>query len=179
MKKSIVVMATLLSLTFFGNAIAGSISKGPDNRGVKLNYEGFNLGSKGAVRFSLECVKNWGGQTRGVASVVAYYLDASGEIKQVSDTVSCHVAGGLDGARKKSTGIAQSITIPVPLSEAEVRAYIDYKDISNIDDALRHIENQVNNAVEKATGGEAKQLISVGKKLEEAVAPAGGEKLIF
>jgi hypothetical protein len=179
MKKSIVVMTALLSLTFVGNALAGSISNGSDDRGVKLNYEGLNLGSKGVVRFSLECVKNWGGQTGGVATVVAYYLDASGEIKQASDSVSCHVKGGLDGARKRSTGSAKSVTIPVPLSEAEVRAYIDYKDISNTDELLKHIENEVNKAFKKATLGAVGPLISVGKTLEEAVAPVGGVKLTF
>ena len=179
MKKSTIVLATLLSLSFVGSASAGSILKGRDNRGVTLNYEGFNLGSNGVVRFSLDCVKNWGGQTGGVATVVAYYLNASGEIKDSKASVSCHVNGGVDGARHHSTGSAKDIKVPVPLSEAEVRAYIDYKEISNIDDALTHIENEVNKAVEKATLGEVRKPLSVGKTLEQAVAPAGGSKLTF
>jgi hypothetical protein len=157
------------------NAFAGSIPKG----GVTLNYEGLNLGQNGVVRFSLECVKNWGGQTGGVATVVAYYLDESGEVKEKSDSVSCHVKGGIDGARKKSSGSSKSVNIPVPLSQAEVRAYIDYKETSNIDDALKHIENEVNKSVEKATLGAMKKPLSVGKSLEQAVAPAGGDKLTF
>lgn len=178
MKNLFVAIAAVLSLTFAGYSSAGSISKGPDNRGVKLTYEGFNLGSNGVVRFSLECVKNWGGQTGGVATVVAYYLD-SDEVKKESGSVSCHVRGGIDGARKKSRGSAKSITIPVPLSEAEVRVYIDYEETSNIDDALKHIENEVNKAVEKVTGGVVKKPLSVGETLEQAVAPAGGDVLTF
>jgi hypothetical protein len=71
------------------------------------------------------------------------------------------------------------VKIPVPLSEAEVRAYIDYRETSNIDDALKHLENEVNKAVEKATGGEVKKSLSDGKTLEQAVAPAGGDKMTF
>jgi hypothetical protein len=93
---------------FKGNALAGSISKGRDNRGVKLMYDGLSLGSNGVVRFSLECVKNWGGQVSGVATVVAYYLDASGEIKEKSDSVSCDVRGGPDGARKKVKAVLRA-----------------------------------------------------------------------
>ncbi len=176
---SLVVMAALLSLTFVGNALAGSISKGRDNRGVELTYEGFNLGSNGVVRFSLECVKNWGGQVGGAAYVVAFYLDDSDKVKEISDSCSCYVRGGDDGARKKSKGSAKTLKIPVPLSEAEVRVYIDYKETSNIDDTLKKLENVVNKTIEDATRGVVKKPLTVGKTLEQAVAPAGGDKLTF
>ncbi|SKC49659.1 hypothetical protein SAMN06296058_0728 [Pseudoxanthomonas indica] len=111
--------------------------------------------------------------------MVAYYLDESGEIREKSESVSCYVNGGLDGERKKQRGEAKSITIPVPLSQAEVRAYVDYKETSNIDDALEHLGNEVNKGIERVTSGEVKKPLSVGKTLEQAVAPAGGDKLTF
>ncbi|CAN4277586.1 hypothetical protein H4W19_12720 [Pseudoxanthomonas mexicana] len=177
MKRLCLAAFALLPLLVAFNASAGSLIKGRDNRGVRLDYESLSMGGSGAVRFSLECVKNWGGQVGGVATVVAYYLDGAGEIREKSESVSCHVKGGLDGERRKRRGVAKSITIPVPLSQAEVRAYVDYEETSNIDDALEHLGNEVNKGIERVTSGEVRKPLSVGKTLEQAVAPAGGDKL--
>lgn len=161
------------------NVFAGSISKGRNNRGVELKYEGFDIGGNGVVRFSLECVKNWGGQVGGLARVSAYYIDNDGNVQEKYDSVSCHVRGGIDGARKRSDSEAKSITVPVTLDKAVIKAYINYQETDNISDFLNKINDVLNEAVENATGGVVKKPLSLGESLEQAVAPAGGDKLTF
>ena len=179
MKNIIAVGAVFLFLLFSGSVLASEVSKGPGHAGIKLLYEGFNLGSNGVIRFSLECAKNWGGQVGGIALVSAFYLDDSGLIVEKSERVSCHVSGGLDGATHKSNGGAKNLKIPVSLSEANVRAYLDYKETTNIADALKNIENSINQTFEEATRGIVKQPLTIGQSLEQAVAPTAGYQLAF
>ncbi|WP_434141333.1 hypothetical protein JQR84_23515 (plasmid) [Pseudomonas luteola] len=179
MKNSMIAISGLFALSIIGNTLAGTLSKGRDNRGVTLEYEGLEMGSNSAVRFSLKCVKNWGGEVTGAASVVAFYIDKSNILQQVSNQVSCHVKGGLDGARKSRSGEVKTITIPVPIAQAQVRAYIDYQEISNTEAAVNHLQGELNKIVEKSTLGLVKKPLSMGTSLEQAVIPAGGDKLAF
>ncbi len=179
MRTALALATAFFSFGFVTDATAGDLSKGPDNRGVRLFYEGFNISTNGVVRFSLQCIKNWGGQVGGVATIVAYYIDSSGNVQEKNQTVTCHVSGGPDGARKKSTSAAATLTIPVSITNAEVRAYVDYEETTNIEDALNHIENELNKSIETASGGFIKKPLSISTTLEQAVAPAGGDKLSF
>lgn len=178
MKKLIIILIACIFLYSSGSASARSITKGPNNRGVKFSYEGFPVGPYGVVRFDLECVKNWGGETGGVAEVIAWYVDGSG-LEKKSVVANCHVSGGLDGARHWSKGDAKTITIPVPLKDANIRAYIAYTDVSNLNDFTAHLSGEINKAVDKVSAGLVKHPLKLGQTLQQAVAPTGGDKLSF